>query len=185
MSTQINDCSLSVPALSVTIMTLQPGSKWDRRKADSACIKKSLQEHTSLGSKQHICVNTEENPLVRGAKHWNRNHRMQTTHINPYTLSVWHAHMFVISRRRSVCYALALIWFTCQKMLTHVCVCVTAACWNDVWWWAQTDDEKTRTEILLSDWISLVRVTENTQIVSADMDGHSHTRASTISRLWT
>lgn len=184
VSTQINGCSLSVPALSVTITTLQPGSKWDRRKADSVCIRRSLQKHTSLSSKQHICVNTKENPVVRSWTLKQKPPDANNAHKLLHSECMACTHVCFLKEALCVLRAGAHLVYLSEKRW-HTSVCVTEARSDDVWWWVKMDDEKTRTEIMLSDWISLVRVTENTQIVSADLAGHSHTHACTKPHLRT
>lgn len=110
-STSSHVC-LSAPASST--VTLQPCARCNRRKTDSVCIKKGK----SLGSKQHICVNTKGKPTgtelntpteTTGCKH-------TLTHTGtPERLCGTHS-CFVVSRRHT--------FFSVP--------CVTATYWNDV-----------------------------------------------------
>lgn len=88
-STSSHVC-LSAPASST--VTLQPCARCNRRKTDSVCIKKGK----SLGSKQHICVNTKGKTHWYWVKYSNRNHWMQThTNSHWYTrATMWHALVF-------------------------------------------------------------------------------------------
>lgn len=114
-------CQQRLTPLSDTSMKLKHCAKWKKKTRLSLHYEESQNTHPSAQSS--TSVSTRGKLHWHGAEHWNKNHWMQTTHTTSclHTIvTVSHALVFVFSRRHSMCWALVLMQFICQKMLTHV-----------------------------------------------------------------